>query len=122
MTTDRDMNTGSIGERVDTLEHAVGALMTLPVQVAVLRSEFHGFRVESRAFHDEMRLFQEVVATNFTRLENALRGGDEETRRTLREEMRQGDEETRGLMLVLHDKVMLTLAEVLTRLDALERD
>lgn len=90
---------------MESLEHIAATLMTLPTEVAALRSEFHAFRSEARAFHDEMRLFQQVVASNFTRLENAMRGGDEETRRLLHE----GDKETRSLMLALHEQVMARL-------------
>jgi hypothetical protein len=69
------MQKRSIGERVDTLEHGMAALVSLPGEVGILRSEFHASRVEMREFHDEMRQFQDVVASNFTRLENKVDEG-----------------------------------------------
>lgn len=86
------MNRPPSDDRVLSLEHTARVLAGVPTEVASLRSEFHEFR-------SEMREFQHVVANELTGVYQAIREGDDETRR---------------LMLALHEQVM-------ARFDVLER-
>jgi hypothetical protein len=74
-----------------TLDERVGILTSVEVQILQLR--------------EEMR-------SEFSAIGGRIRAGDEETRRSLRDEIRQGDEETRRVMRVLHEEVIARIAVV----------
>jgi hypothetical protein len=77
----RRMTTQTLTKRVDTLEERVTRLEELPAHVDALALQISQLR-------DEMRM-------EFSAVGGGIRAGDEETRRTLQEEIRAGDEETR---------------------------
>jgi hypothetical protein len=75
------MNEPSIEERVEVLERVVSGLVSLPAEVGALRTEM---RERFDSVEGELRGFQDVVASNFTRLELKIDQKVDETQRLVR--------------------------------------
>lgn len=119
------MQPQTLDRRVERLETRVTALEQLParmdalvVQVSQLRDEMRAeFSAIRGGLHDEMRagdeetrrtLGEEILRT----LREEIRAGDEDTRRTLGEEIRAGDERILTQARLLHEEVVSRLAVI----------
>ena len=78
----------TLSKRMDIVEQKLAGIESLPERMTALESQFLQLRTEMRG--------------EFSAVQVEMRAGDEETRRTLREEIHAGDEETRR---VLRDEV-----------------
>src|SRR6185436_3481961 len=78
----------TLSKRMDIVEQKLAGIESLPERMTALESQFLQLRTEMRG--------------EFSAVQIEMRAGDEETRRTLREEIHAGDEETRR---VLRDEI-----------------
>ncbi len=91
-----DMPTQALRSRVDSLERQMDALAHVPERLDRLESQVLQLREEMRSEFSAVRIeLAEGLSGVRSELGAAMRDGDEETRRTLREEIGAGDEETR---------------------------
>jgi predicted phage gp36 major capsid-like protein len=90
------MATQTIGSRVDSLEERVTRLEELPVSVDALTLQVSQLR-------DEMR-------SEFSAVRADIRAGDEETRRTLRNEIRVGLAEVMAQARTLYEDQKAAIA------------
>jgi hypothetical protein len=90
----------SVEERVTRLEELPARIDALTLQVSQLRDEMH---VEFSAVRHEMH-------AEFSAVRGEIRAGDEETRRTLREEIRTGLDQVMTQARVLHEDQKAALA------------
>jgi predicted phage gp36 major capsid-like protein len=86
----------TLAARMDSLEARVTLLEQLPARVDALALQVSQLR-------DEMR-------SEFSAVRGEIQAGDEETRRTLREEIRAGDERVMEQARALHEDVVSRLA------------
>ena len=93
----------TLSKRMDIVEQKLAGIESLPERMTALESQFLQLRTEMRgefsAVQIEMRAGDEETRRT---LREEIHAGDEETRRVLRDEIRAGDEETRR---VLRDEV-----------------
>lgn len=82
--------------KVQRLEDRVTRLEELPATVDDLTSQVLQLRTEMRA--------------EFSAVRDEMRGMNEQTVATLRDEIRAGDAETRRFMLILHEKLVSNIA------------
>jgi hypothetical protein len=126
---DSTMNRRSLTDRVEILENTVDDLRKWVGQVDAITARLDGFDVQFVQLRGEMRAecsgvreeirqgdeetrrsLGEEMSTSFGKLKEQIEQGDEETRRSIREEIRQGDEETRRFMRVLHEDLVARIA------------
>ncbi len=101
----------SVEERVTRLEEFPARIDALTLQVSQLRDEMHvEFSAVRHEMHAEFSAVRHEMHAEYSAVRGEIRAGDEETRRTLREEIRTGLDQVMTQARVLHEDQKAALA------------